>query len=565
MIYLNRTDEPQVIRINAAKSDGSTSGKMYKDLVTADEAKNIAQATVDEALKNIDFETKTINGEEIKGVGNIDTLENYCYIDPEKWTLSNISQDAKCGNAFYFEMLPYNDIKTVGHPDYFGGYRYLVIYDGNYDNKKMYIAEAKEIPFLDSTDRFGSLTGRTELRQITDTTLGDNEIVYYLYYSCDPLNFQMQIMRKYDQIEYDPYNEQKVKGAYGLNNLDYNDFPLILKYIGNIYRRYGGLGIDDEFIDYHPVFYLTYDFYQYRFDGITIQANNVHIRYPWDDTVDIQPPMTTDKIEITTSTTAYNLNSSSINDAGNTYSPIYITNGEAKMCAHPSAGKYYSFVPYVNVNGRTDLCLDIDFHYDKYDTKDYDCRLHCTADGRLQTKTTGETEYRNLCRTTLNVRNLFDITQDDYDALVAAGATDDYTIYLVDGKHLYWKGEEIGKDGGGSSTGGVTSLNGETGDINLKTINGQSIIGDGEITITGATGGVTSVNGQTGDVTLDIPTVPTNISAFANDANYATVAQVTEVTSNKVTSTSVANIWAGTESEYGALTDKSATTLYIVY
>lgn len=33
---------------------------------------------------------------------------------------------------------------------------------------------------------------------------------------------------------------------------------------------------------------------------------------------------------------------------------------------------------------------------------------------------------------------------------------------------------------------------------------------------------VTSVNSQTGDVTLNIPTVPSNVSAFTNDAGYTT-------------------------------------------
>lgn len=560
MIYLNRTDEPQVIRINAAKSDGSTSGKMYKDLVTADEAKNIAQATVDEALKNIDFETKTINGEEIKGTGNIDTLENYCYIDPSVWTLANISTDADYGNAMYSEMLPINDIKTVGHPDYFGGYRYLIVYDNNSDNKKMYIAEAEEIPFLNITDSFSSQTGTTELRKFIWTDEDKKLNSFKFIYSCDPLNFHLNIIRKYDSVFYSQHGDSLVQGAYGLNDWPFRDFPLTLNYQGNIYRRKNDRTIYDD----AGTYYFTYDFFNYTIDGNYIRQRQISLRYLWDYDINVQPPMSTDNIKVIYEHFDYELGGS-INDAGDGASPIYISGGTALKCAHPSAGRYYSFVPYVNVNGRTDLCLDIDFHYDKRDTKDYDCRLHCTADGRLQTKTTGETEYRNLCRTTLNVRNLFDISQDDYDALVAAGTVDDYTIYIVDGKHLYWKGEEIGKDGGGSSAGGVTSLNGETGDINLKTINGQSIIGDGEITITGATGGVTSVNGQTGDVTLAIPTVPTNVSAFNNDANYATTMQVTEATSNKVASTSVANIWTGTESEYGALTEKSATTLYIVY
>ena len=39
---------------------------------------------------------------------------------------------------------------------------------------------------------------------------------------------------------------------------------------------------------------------------------------------------------------------------------------------------------------------------------------------------------------------------------------------------------------------------------------------------TRSTAPVTSVNGQTGAVTLSIPTVPTDVSAFNNDAGYLT-------------------------------------------
>jgi len=40
---------------------------------------------------------------------------------------------------------------------------------------------------------------------------------------------------------------------------------------------------------------------------------------------------------------------------------------------------------------------------------------------------------------------------------------------------------------------------------------------------------VTSVNGKQGDVTIDIPTVPANISAFTNDVGYITDPGVTSV------------------------------------
>lgn len=53
---------------------------------------------------------------------------------------------------------------------------------------------------------------------------------------------------------------------------------------------------------------------------------------------------------------------------------------------------------------------------------------------------------------------------------------------------------------------GVTSWNGQTGDVTY-------------------TAPVTSVNGQTGAVNLSIPTVPTNVSAFTNDAGYITSAE----------------------------------------
>lgn len=157
---------------------------------------------------------------------------------------------------------------------------------------------------------------------------------------------------------------------------------------------------------------------------------------------------------------------------GNPTTPVYFDGlGNAVACPHSSSGRYYSFLPYVNVNGRMDVCMDIDFHANKNDTKDYDVRLHTSADGRLQTKTTGDTSYRNLLRTTLNVRNMFDMTQAEYDALEIK---DDYTIYIVEGRNLYWRGKQIG--GGGV---GVTSVNGKIGDVKIKSINGTDLVNEG--------------------------------------------------------------------------------------
>ena len=84
----------------------------------------------------------------------------------------------------------------------------------------------------------------------------------------------------------------------------------------------------------------------------------------------------------------------------------------------------------------------------------------------------------------------------------------------------------------------VTSVNGLTGDVSVtvptKTSdleNDSGFITDpGVASFNGQTGAVTytapvtSVNGQTGAVSLSIPTVPTNVSAFNNDAGYLTLA-----------------------------------------
>lgn len=61
---------------------------------------------------------------------------------------------------------------------------------------------------------------------------------------------------------------------------------------------------------------------------------------------------------------------------------------------------------------------------------------------------------------------------------------------------------------------------------------------------------VTSVNGKQGDVVLDIPTVPTNISAFNNDVGYITDAGVTSV-NNK---TGAVSVQENVQSDWSATT-----------
>ena len=64
---------------------------------------------------------------------------------------------------------------------------------------------------------------------------------------------------------------------------------------------------------------------------------------------------------------------------------------------------------------------------------------------------------------------------------------------------------------------------------------------------------VKSVNGQTGDVVLNIPTVPTNVSAFANDAGYLTSYTETDPTVPDWAKASTKPTY--TASEVGALPD----------
>lgn len=73
---------------------------------------------------------------------------------------------------------------------------------------------------------------------------------------------------------------------------------------------------------------------------------------------------------------------------------------------------------------------------------------------------------------------------------------------------------------GGGATAGVTSLNDQKGDLKLKTVNSNDLLGEGNIEIQA---GVTSVNGQEGAVVID---VPTKVSQLENDANFQTQEQV---------------------------------------
>ena len=121
-----------------------------------------------------------------------------------------------------------------------------------------------------------------------------------------------------------------------------------------------------------------------------------------------------------------------------------------------------------------------------------------------------------------------------------------------------------GNGGGGSTTAGVNSLNGQKGDLKLKTVNNNDLLGEGNIEIQA---GVTSVNGQEGAVVID---VPTKVSQLENDANYATQSELPKKTSELtndsgfINSSEVSNIKVLTQAEYDAINPKDAKTLYMI-
>ena len=117
---------------------------------------------------------------------------------------------------------------------------------------------------------------------------------------------------------------------------------------------------------------------------------------------------------------------------------------------------------------------------------------------------------------------------------------------------------------GGGATAGVTSLNDQKGDLKLKPVNNDDLLGEGNIEIQA---GVTSVNGQEGAVVID---VPTKVSQLENDSNYATQSELPKKTSELtndsgfINSSEVSNIKVLTQAEYDTINPKDAKTLYMI-
>lgn len=96
---------------------------------------------------------------------------------------------------------------------------------------------------------------------------------------------------------------------------------------------------------------------------------------------------------------------------------------------------------------------------------------------------------------------------------------------------------------------------------NIKTINGESILGSGNIVISGGTGGTTYSAGTNIDITNDTISV-TGITSYTGiTKNDVTTA----LGFTPISSTTVTNIWSGTQAEYDLISPKVSTTLYLIH
>ena len=110
---------------------------------------------------------------------------------------------------------------------------------------------------------------------------------------------------------------------------------------------------------------------------------------------------------------------------------------------------------------------------------------------------------------------------------------------------------------------------------NIKTINGTSILGEGNISVSGGGGGgdtniieVVKVNGTAltpdGNKAVNV-VVPTALSNLSDDATHRVVTDTEKSTWNgKVGSTTINTIMSLTEAQYTALVSKDSSTLYII-
>ena len=170
-------------------------------------------------------------------------------------------------------------------------------------------------------------------------------------------------------------------------------------------------------------------------------------------------------------------------------------------------------------------------------------------------------------------------------ATVGAGVTRQFTgmnagnYYKLMGNtgevSVNWERDCCGGQGGSGA--GVSSLNGQTGALTTKTINGNDILGSGDITIEGGDAGVSSLDGQTGalttktingnsilgsgDITIEGYDLPT---ASSSTLGGVKIGNGLSIDANGVLSAKVVSL---SQSDYDALVQAGtvdANTLYVI-
>ena len=129
------------------------------------------------------------------------------------------------------------------------------------------------------------------------------------------------------------------------------------------------------------------------------------------------------------------------------------------------------------------------------------------------------------------------VTQSEYDAMEQAGTLRDGTTYFIEGEYVI-----------PTKTSELTNDSGFITEQTLKTINGESLVGTGNITIEGFSGNY--------DDLINKPTIPTKTSELTNDSGFLTEHQPLK-TINGESLVGTGNIEiSGFSGSYNDLTDK---------
>lgn len=129
-----------------------------------------------------------------------------------------------------------------------------------------------------------------------------------------------------------------------------------------------------------------------------------------------------------------------INDAGNNYTPVYVSGGTVIPANLSIPGRRWGVPVYTNPNdGGVEGGSFLDFHNESGNSSDYSGRVQkrATSEGFSFMYETGGTETNTLAANehfavdSRNVIHIQEISQSDYDELVDYGEVNPFTLYLI--------------------------------------------------------------------------------------------------------------------------------------